>query len=82
MGLFQNVSFTFIAPEELKIPKKVTEFLDEKNIPYTETDSYTNGIKQADVLYVTRMQRERFTDISEYERLKDSFILTKEVLAK
>jgi len=80
MGLFENISFSFIAPEELKMPKKVIEFLDEKNIPYSETDQYTHGIRNADVLYVTRMQRERFTDMSEYERLKDSFILSNEVL--
>jgi len=80
MGLFENVSFSFISPEELKMPEKVIDFLEEKNISYTETHDYEAGISQADVLYVTRLQRERFTDMSEYERLKDDFILTLDTL--
>lgn len=80
MGLFENISFSFISPAELKMPEKVIEFLKEKNIPYMETENYEEGIKGADVLYVTRLQRERFTDMSEYERLKDRFILTIETL--
>ncbi len=80
MGLFKNISFTFISPEELKMPKKVRDFVNEKNIPYSETDSYKEGIQDADVLYVTRVQRERFTDMSEYDRLKDDFILTLDIL--
>lgn len=80
MGLFENVSFSFISPEELRIPDKVTDFLQEKNIPYSETENYEEGIENGDVLYVTRLQRERFTDMSEYERLKDRFILTLDIL--
>ena len=80
MGLFENVSFSFISPEELKMPDKVIDFLQEKNISYSETQSYEEWISQADVLYVTRLQRERFTDMSEYERLKDDFILTCDIL--
>ena len=56
------------------------KFLKEKNISYRETENYEEGLKDADVLYVTRLQRERFTDMSEYERLKDRFILTLETL--
>ena len=80
MWLYKNVTFSFISPVELKMPQKVTTFLDEKNIPYEETIDYKVGIKDADVIYVTRLQKERFTDISEYERLKNDFILTKDVL--
>lgn len=80
MGLFNNISFSFISPDELKMPEKVTEFLREKNIPYTETQSYEEWLKDADVLYVTRLQKERFTDMSEYEKLKDRFILTLDIL--
>jgi len=75
LGLYDKLSFTFVAPKELVMPEKVTTFLKEKNIPYQET----NDIKEAlacDVLYMTRIQQERFTDHSEYERLKDSYILT------
>lgn len=81
MWLFEGVSFSFISPEELKMPEKVTDFLQEKNIPYYETSNYSEWIKKADVLYVTRLQRERFTDMSEYERLKDDFILTLDILS-
>lgn len=80
MGLFDGVSFSFISPTELKMPEKVISFTEENNIPHMQTSNYEEGIKQADVLYVTRLQRERFTDMSEYERLKDDFILTKKLL--
>lgn len=80
MGLFENTSFSFISPDELKMPDKVMNFLHENNISYEITEDYAEWIKNADVLYVTRMQRERFTDMSEYERLKDRFILTLDVL--
>ncbi|MDD5770153.1 MAG: aspartate carbamoyltransferase [Candidatus Gracilibacteria bacterium] len=80
MGLFENITFTFISPEELKMPEKVISFLDEKNIKYSKINDYKQGIKDADVLYVTRLQKERFTDLSEYERLKNDFILTLDVL--
>lgn len=62
------------------MPKKVKEFVEEKNIPYLETESYKKGVSRADVVYVTRMQRERFSDISEYDRLKDRFILNLDIL--
>lgn len=81
MWLYENINFRFISPVELKMPKKVIKFLQEKNIPYTETTDYKEWIDNADVIYVTRLQKERFTDISEYERLKNDFILTKDVLA-
>ena len=62
------------------MPQKVIEFLEEKNISYTETTDYKKGIEDSDVLYVTRLQKERFTDLTEYERLKDNFILTLDLL--
>lgn len=80
MGLFTDIRFTFISPEELKMPEKVTDFLDEKNIPYYETQNYEEWIKDADVLYVTRLQKERFTDMSEYDMLKNRFILSLDIL--
>lgn len=82
MWLFENVSFRFISPEELKMPQKVIDFLEEKNISYTETTDYEKGIHNSDVLYVTRLQKERFTDMTEYERLKNDFILTLDLLKK
>lgn len=80
MWLYKNIVFKFISPQELKIPEKVTRFLQENNIEFEETADYESGIKNSDVIYVTRLQKERFTDISEYEKLKDNFVLTKEIL--
>lgn len=80
MGLFKNISFSFISPNELKMPEKVIEFLKERNVSYNHTNNYKEWIKNAQVVYVTRLQKERFTDMSEYDRLKDDFILTLDVL--
>jgi len=80
MWLFNNIEFVFINPEGLWMPEKVTKFLKEKNIKYTETTDYKNWIKNCDVLYVTRIQKERFPDLSEYEELKNDFILDLDVL--
>lgn len=80
MGLFDNITFKFISPIELKMPPKVIDFLKNHNIKYEEVTDYTYWLKGADVLYVTRLQKERFTDASEYELLKDRFILTLDLL--
>lgn len=80
MWLFDNISFKFISPKELKMPEKVINFLDNKKIKYEEISDYKIWLKNADILYVTRLQKERFTDVSEYELLKDSFVLTLDLL--
>ncbi len=74
LGLYNNLKFVFVSPEELVMPEKVTSFLKEKNIPYEETMDMKKALA-CDVLYMTRIQKERFTDHSEYERLKDSYVL-------
>lgn len=75
LGLYKNIRFTFIAPAELTMPEKVTSFLKEKKIPYEESHDLTAGL-DCDVLYMTRIQEERFTDKSVYERLKNIYTLT------
>lgn len=80
LWLFNDIEFTFISPEELKMPEKVTDFLKNKNIKYREVTNYKEGIDWSDVLYVTRIQKERFTDLSEYDRIKDDYILDLEIL--
>jgi len=75
MWLFENIEFVFISPDELKMPEKVLSFLKEKNITYSEVSDYREWIKDSDVLYVTRIQKERFADISQYSQVKDQFIL-------
>ena len=80
MSLYKDIEFTFISPEELKMPLKVIDFLEENNIKYIETTDYKQGIKWKDVLYVTRIQKERFSDLSEFQRIKDDFILDLKIL--
>ncbi len=75
LSLYDNVSFTFVAPKELMMPEKVTDVLKEKKIPYTETDDLQQGL-DTDIIYMTRVQEERFTDKAEFERLKLKYILT------
>lgn len=74
LGLFNNVHFVYVSPKELPIPEKVTSFLKEKGLPYEETTEFTAAL-DCDVAYMTRIQQERFTDRSEYERLKLVYVL-------
>ncbi len=81
LSLYSNIRFVFISPKELKMPEYVkTTILDKKGIPYIETNDLEGSIPELDVLYMTRIQRERFSDIAVYERLKDVYILDKKKL--
>jgi aspartate carbamoyltransferase catalytic subunit len=76
-----NPTFHFIAPEELKMPEEYKLYCREHGIKYIEhTEFDENVIAEADILYMTRVQRERFTDLMEYERVKDVYILKNEML--
>ncbi len=79
LGLYDKVHFTLISPKELTMPPKVTDFYKEHKITFTETDDIAAGL-DCDVLYMTRVQQERFTDPAEYERLKLKYILTADML--
>ena len=72
--------FTFTAPEELKMPQEYKIFLDKKGIPYKETTDLSEDINDTDILYMTRVQQERFTDIMEYEKVKNCYSLTADML--
>ena len=79
MSRYENIRFVLISPKELMLPDYVrVGVLDKHNIPYTEVTSLEDAIPELDVLYMTRIQRERFDDPAEYERLKDSYVLTAE----
>ncbi|MBR1747869.1 MAG: aspartate carbamoyltransferase [Clostridia bacterium] len=80
MSRYQNVRFVCISPKELRLPEYMTEFLRDKRIDYTETVDMEEYMSELDVLYMTRVQRERFDDKNEYERLKDSYILSESKL--
>lgn len=78
-----NPTFHFIAPEELKMPEEYKIYCNEHHINYVEhTDFTEETIAGADILYMTRVQRERFTDLMEYERVKNVYILKNKMLDK
>lgn len=72
--------FTFTAPDELKMPQEYKDFLETKGIPYTETTELEGNINDCDILYMTRVQQERFTDPMEYEKVKNTYNLTASML--
>lgn len=77
-----NPTFNFVAPEELRLPETYKNFCDSHNIKYEEyTDFSPEVINNADILYMTRVQRERFTDLMEYEKVKNVYILKKDMIA-
>ncbi len=82
MARYAGVNFVLISPEELKVPGYIEkDVLQRGHIPYRTTTSLEEALPTLDVLYMTRIQRERFADEAAYERLKDSYILTVEKLA-
>lgn len=72
---YDNIKFIFISPEELKVPDYITEMLKEKNIPFEEVIRLENVMPELDLLYMTRVQKERFFNEEDYMRLKDFYIL-------
>ncbi len=82
MSRYEGVKFVLISPKELALPDYVkADFLDKCHSEYTECESLEDAIPSLDILYMTRIQAERFDSPEEYERLKDSYILTKDKLA-
>ncbi len=81
MARYEGVKFVLISPEELRIPHYLcTDVLDPAGIPYRETESLEEAMPDLGILYMTRVQRERFFNEEDYLRLKDSYILTPEKL--
>ena len=83
LSRYDNIKFVLISPNELKIPEYLKQdFLDKKNIEYVETENLEECIDKLDILYMTRVQKERFLNEEEYVRLKDVYILDKQKLEK
>ena len=83
MSRYKNVKFVLISPEELKLPSYVKNmYIKKNNISYTQTTSLDDVIGELDILYMTRVQRERFFNEEDYLRLKDSYILTADKMKK
>ena len=79
MSRYAGVKFVLISPEELKLPSFVKqEYIKDKNIPYVQSTKLDDVIGELDILYMTRVQKERFFNEEDYLRLKDSYILTEE----
>ena len=77
-----NMKFVLISPEELRVPDYIiTDVLEANHIPYKETRSLEESMPELDILYMTRVQKERFFNEEDYVRLKNSYILTKEKMA-
>jgi len=81
LSRYENINFVFISPTELKLPRYVKEeALKKKGIPYTQTTDLESVMPDLDILYMTRVQKERFFNEEDYLRLKDSYILNPEKL--
>jgi aspartate carbamoyltransferase catalytic subunit len=70
-----NTRFKFIAPPELRMPEEYKQYLSERGLPFTEHTELAENINDADILYMTRVQRERFSDPIEYEKVKNVYVL-------
>ena len=79
---YENISFVFISPNELRVPDYILDELKERNIPYKEAINLEENIGELDLLYMTRVQKERFFNEEEYIRLKDFYVLDKAKMAK
>jgi len=78
---FFNPTFHFISPDELRMPEEYKQYCRNNGIKFEEHSTFNEDtIADADILYMTRVQKERFTDLMEYERVKDTFILRNEML--
>ena len=81
LAKFKDIRFFLIAPRELAIPEYIRQFMKENNMPFVEVTGLEPVLPQLDVLYMTRIQRERFVDPLEYERCKGIYVLTRSKLA-
>ena len=81
MSQFRNPIFNFVAPPELAMPDEYKHFLSQRGIRYFEHLEFNDIINQADIIYMTRVQKERFIDPVEYEKVKNVYILRNEMLA-
>jgi len=77
---YENVKFVLISPDELKVPEYIIDELNKEGIPYVETTSLEDAMPELDILYMTRVQQERFFNEADYIRLKDSYILNMDKL--
>ncbi|HBH50103.1 MAG TPA: aspartate carbamoyltransferase [Bacteroidales bacterium] len=75
-----DATFTFISPDELKMPQEYKDYLNKKGLKFSEQKDIDEAVKVADIIYMTRVQKERFSDPIEYERTKNAYVLKREML--
>src|SRR5665213_430272 len=80
LGKYKDIKMTFVSPPELKMGDDIKTYLKRHNVEFTETEDLEEVMKKADVVYQTRIQKERFADVEEYKRLKDSFIIDRKLV--
>lgn len=81
LTMFKNTTFHLVSPEELKLPSSVKQYIKNANLDYYQYTDINEVIDKVDVLYMTRIQKERFSDPMEYERVKNSYVLENSMLA-
>ncbi|MDH7488789.1 MAG: aspartate carbamoyltransferase [Anaerolineae bacterium] len=77
-----NVKFYFVSPEILRMPPELIEEVKQKGLEYEELEDVSQVIDKVDVLYVTRVQKERFTDLAQYDAVKDYYVITPEIMKR
>ncbi|MDR2375513.1 MAG: aspartate carbamoyltransferase [Treponema sp.] len=82
LARYENLNMVFISPGELKVPEYITTLLEQQNIPYREITGFEDAMPILDVLYMTRVQRERFFNEEDYIRLKDTYVLSPDKLER
>lgn len=82
LSLLENISLTFISPKALELPDEIEKDLDLRGCSYIKSESWDAALPKADVIYMTRVQEERFENKKEYDKYKGSYILTKEIVEK
>jgi aspartate carbamoyltransferase catalytic subunit len=80
LGMFPGVSFRLISPSELRMPQYALDMISANGQEYVESEQFAENIPELDILYMTRIQRERFHSSAEYRRLKGVFVLSKELM--
>jgi len=77
-----KVNLNFVSPKELQMPEKVTSVLDKKGLKYNVTSDLNSVLPQADVVYALRVQKERFENLDDYNRVKDAYVFNAKVMEK
>ena len=80
LGLFKNIKIYLVSPPELRMPQEVLHDLNKTNVEYVIADTIEEAIDDVNVLYVTRIQKERFADDDEYQKIKGAYVINKKML--